>query len=172
MPKQRNHCDDSEKNGSSLAAGVMGMSQDQANSTCNNPFRDVSITSGMQGLSLKAKSISDFKIAKREQPSCPPTPSFIPKPVPQTPPPFVQPASPLKSKRSRKSLSPQKNANTPGPFLNKYTNNPTPGWDTQGRLYDMEKSFEMFRDQMDSAHVERSTMQESMNLYKTRSKPQ
>lgn len=130
----------------------------------SNPFRELSITTYMEQLSLEPK---DTQSTGQSSVGL----SYIPIPVPQAPlEPLATPV--LKAKRSNKSLSPKKPP--PSVFLSKYSNEPT-AWDTKGRLDDMERNVEdhfgMLKEQIESATKERSNLQEHMDLYRTRSMP-
>lgn len=125
----------------------------------SNPFRDVSITLRFEQMSLNSK-----KSSLEGQSTT--TPSYLPKPVtqPQPEPPSTQITTP---RRSYKSPSTSKKSSTPM-FLSKTSNTPI-AWDTQGRVDDMGKTLETFREQMASITNGQSSLQEQNNFYKTRS---
>jgi hypothetical protein len=148
-----------------------------------NPLRELSlITNQFNGLKLddpapEKRDImfeqdDDFKAAKSIT-----TPSQIPRLAPLIPTPFFEfatpskpsPSSPTPQSKFRdhqmRSTSPQKQ------FLNRFSNieAPTPAWDTKGRLEDMESLYAQLKGQMDDTNLERNGLEESVNLYKTRS---
>ena len=150
--------------------GCDNQSRTNARSAKNNGsvqrFRDVSVTTAMQTLSINGKEERSML-----ETSCQPTtPSGIPKPVVKEPPSTPQKESPIRAKsqrRPRKSCSPSK---TPQ-FLTKSSNVQAATWDTDTRLDAMEKLHNHFKEQLESFSGKESSHQEQINLYKTRGKP-
>ena len=152
----------------------------------NQPFRELSLTSAFNNMTISSESTHEpdntFDIDSRKQ-NCKPvsTPSHIPRLALPTlnllePPTLFQPTScqspqsptPL-SKHSHsqqtRSSSPQRQ------FLNRFSNTeaPTSAWDTKGRLEDMESLYSRLKTQLDSTTFDRNALEETVNLYKTRS---
>lgn len=130
----------------------------------SNPFRSASISTAMQSLSLQGEHVASGSE------TCPTTPSYIPKPVPVTtassPPAPVSP-----SKVARGTLSTKKSLDTPR-FLNRHTNTLS-AWDPASRFEQIEQNMKQLFDMkgsMNQAISDNSTLQEQMNLHKTRSK--
>jgi len=165
LPKQRRRYDNQEDNIYSSWSSAAPHAQISAPSA--EYLREISITTGMQQLSLLSKPprLAGTEYAVSGDAKCPCTPSYIPKLVAQMPCPSPVFASP--SKRTRHSLSPNK----PGtilPFLNKHSNTHV-AWDTQGRLKDVEGLYGNLKEQMEMATTERINLQEDMNIYRTKS---
>lgn len=142
------------------------------------PFslRDMSITTAFQTLSLKS-NISQVEQEDdqdmsfpllQEEPQCPKTPSYIPKPVAKTP----QPAASLPAPVDATPFTHYKVVqSTPGriTYLTRDSNLLAPAWDTKGRLEDMEVLYSQLKSQLDSASKENHGMEDSISLCKTRS---
>ena len=151
----------------------------------NQPLRELSLTSQFDKLTLvpepTEKHDSMFDIESNQQSTkSTSTPSQIPRlvaptPNPLDPPTLFRPASsPQLQSPSHVSKSPRQQVRSPSPqrqFLNKFSNVEAapPAWDTKGRLEDMESLYFTLKSQMDSTTFERNGLEESVNLYKTRS---
>jgi len=168
LPKQRRRHDNQEDNIYTSWSSTAATSIHAQNSAPSTEYlREMSITTGMQQLSLLSKPprSAGTEYAASGDAKCPCTPSYIPKLVAQIPCPSPVSASP--SKRPRHSLSPNK----PGtilPFLSKYSNTHV-AWDTKGRLEDVEGLYGDLKEQMEMATTERINLQEDMNIYRTKS---
>jgi len=53
-------------------------------------------------------------------------------------------------------------------YMSRETNTPAPAWDTKGRLEDMENLYSQLRSQFEGAAFEKTGLEESLTLYKTR----
>ena len=135
-------------------------SKDNHESTVRQAFRDVSVSSAMQGL-----SIGNTAKSEKNEDTNPNTPSYLPVPVAKdllcSPVQNGDSLSPKKSQKSpRKSLSPTK-----APlFLSKSSNVQAASWDIHTRFEGMEKQFGTFKEQLDAMS------QEQINVYKARGK--
>lgn len=140
-----------------------------------NPFRELSITSSMQKLSIKTDSSTLYTAQRANCDSKnPSTPSYIPRTVLQTP--FsANSKSAVSMKRTCKSVTPSK----PGacrPFLSKYSN-VTAAEESraslEGRLDRFEQNFSAWKEEMETASKsERNNVQEltaQVEIYKTKS---
>lgn len=119
-----------------------------------SPLRNMSLSSAFHTLSLKsnisgAEEGSPF-LSSQEEPQCPKTPCYLPKPVPKTP---------TQSTPARTT------------YLTRDSNLLAPAWDTKGRLEDMEVLYSQLKSQLDSASKENHGMEDSIDIYKTRSMP-
>ncbi|KAK4983453.1 kinesin-like nuclear fusion protein, partial [Elasticomyces elasticus] len=170
----------SGKSGNVTASGLsQSQSQDSSYSTKEQyPFRDVSLSAAFSGLSLKPDALqqaihpddSMFDLRptseREKEPECPKTPSYIPKLAPKTP--------VLRKAVSHQHFTPatryKVRADSPCKFeyLTRDSNTPTPAWDTKGRLEDMELLYSQLKTHLDSATTEKSSLEETMNLYKSR----
>lgn len=128
--------------------------------THSNPFRAVSITASMQNLSLASETVAGGTDI------LPSVPSYIPKAVPIPPTPFPSPTSSPSKRPSCPPKSAEKHQ-----FLNKYTNTRA-AWDTTNRLEEMEQNMKHLyglNEKMEQSMTDRNTLQEQVNLQKTRS---
>lgn len=141
-------------------------------STAEKPSRNFSLSTAFQGLSLDHGGATQpgdsmFDSLQRE-PQCPRTPSRILKRAPmqlrQAPSVFSF-KTPTKYKIA--NSSPNKVV-----YLTRNSNTPAPAWDTKGRLEDMELLYSQLKSQMEGATTEKSGLEETLTLYKTRCKSQ
>lgn len=141
-------------------------SSGESKSYSANVIRNISISTAFSGLSLHEKSQST-PIVDLEPPA---TPSQIPRPVLDS----LTFPSPLES--SSPTKSPKKH--TPvTPFLNRNSNiraapAPAPApWDTESRLFGMEKAYSHITQQLDSATNDIDSLKSSLTSYKAQGKP-
>lgn len=132
----------------------------------SNAFRNISITTGMQHLSLQS---DPFVSGEVKQPvsgdeKCPNISSYIPKPVPFTS--AIPQLSPTKPER--RFLSPSK-ANTATPFLSKYSNVQA-AWQSKATSEEHFEKFLSEMSKMNESHAEyKSSLQGQVDLYKAKS---
>ncbi len=126
-----------------------------------------------QSLSLCSDNVQqDSFFNYAEEPQVPQTPSFIPRPVSQSPITFFKSQSeshdsptPRRSHKRSACSSPVKEV-----FLTKDSNMKVPAWDTTGRLEDMESLYGQLSTQLEEARSERNGLEEGLGLYKSRGK--
>lgn len=143
-------------------------SQAQRGSTrSSSPFGDnqSSFARGIRDTSLNA-AMRNLRITSNPSPApdvdmfrCS-TPSLIPKPCPFRVAPTPIPFTP--SKIVKRAASPKKL-----PFLTRESH--TKAWDTKGRLEDMEVLYSELSEKMDGTMRERNGLEESVDLYRSRS---
>lgn len=130
--------------------------------------RNVSLSTAFENLSLQTQCSevrdSMFPSPQKDQ-VCPKTPSYIPKIAPKTPRP-VQAPQPYKTPLTKYKVSHA--SPTKLTFLTRESNTPAPAWDTKGRLEDMESLYSQLKGQFEGAAFEKTGLEESLQLYKTR----
>lgn len=140
--------------------------------TCNGTSRgdEAFLTSQMNALSLEQNITSvpqipeEHSVPTADVPVTPPqTPSHIPKLVPHSTMPLETP-SPTKGRRR----SPKKPGNLPM-FLNRETNTRI-AWDTDTRLEELENQHAQFKEEIGRATSQSTSLQETIQVYKLRSK--
>jgi len=99
-------------------------------------------------------AVSDFERPK--------TPSHIPK-LPSRTPTAVRPL-----KFGKTPLTKHKHSPTKVEYMTRDSNTPAPAWDTKGRLEDMESLYSQLKSQFEGAAFEKTGLEESLTLYKTR----
>lgn len=139
-----------------------------------SPLRNMSLSTAFKTLSLTSNNTQAEEDAafllSQEEPQCPKTPSYLPKPVPKTP----QPAAGLQVAVIDNSFTKYSvTQSTPGKitYLTRDSNTLAPAWDTKGRLEDMEVLYSQLKSQLDSASKENHGMGDTIDIYKTRSMP-
>lgn len=156
--------------GVSCDAASRSQSAFRTSSTEKDPSRENSLTTAFQSLTLRSTSVqikdNTFPCSEKEF-ETPQTPSFIPKAVPKTPRP-ARPPQTLKTPSTRhkpQHASPDKIV-----YLTRDSNTPAIAWDTKGRLEDMESLYSELKSQFQGAAFEKTGLEESLALYKTRRK--
>lgn len=99
---------------------------------------------------------------------CPKTPSCIPKLAPKTPQPLqIAFTTPITIATKYQIHDPPQERIQ---YLTRGSNTPAPAWDTKGRLEDMEMLYSELKTQLSSSEKHKSGVEESLALYKIRSK--
>jgi len=134
-----------------------------------NPFRTISLSTAFRGLSLqqdcgqsKEGSVFPCAVSDFERPE---TPSHVSKLPPRTPT-AVQAPKFGKTPLAKDKIP--KRSPTKVEYMSRETNTPAPAWDTKGRLEDMENLYSQLRSQFEGAAFEKTGLEESLTLYKTR----
>lgn len=126
-----------------------------------------------QSMSLRSDNVQqDSFLDHAEEPQVPQTPSFIPRPVSQSPitsfksqSQSLESSTPWRSHKRSACSSPVKEV-----FLTKDSNMKVPAWDTAGRLEDMESLYGQLSTQLEEARSERNGLEEGLGFYKIRGK--
>jgi len=140
------------------------------NMSLSTAFRSLRLTSNISRADEEQGQVVSFPL-QQEEPQCPKTPSYIPKPVVKTP----LSAAGLQPVAIDPSLSHCRFVQSPAPtpvktvFLTRDSNLLAPAWDTKGRLEDMEVLYSQLKSQLDSASKENHGMEDRLGIHKARS---